>query len=190
VLTEQLTRFKSDGTLFAIIGNIRKEKNYELAIEALALLPKAKLVIAGSLANSEFKIADLQSLAEERKVNNRILWVIRYLDEHELASVITQSSCVILNYAASFASQSGILNMIAPFEKTLIVSDTASALTHLVKRFKLGVIIPADNSSALESAMEKVIKEGETTNVQWKPFLQYASWEHHVKTLMTAYAGL
>ena len=189
-LASGIKTFKGSSCLFAIIGNIRKEKNYHLAIEALKNLPEARVIIAGNPANSNVDVESLRKLAEEKGVQHRILWLIRYLSEPELASLIRMSDCILLNYAATFASQSGIINMIAPYKKGVIVSDTQSGMTKLVRRFSLGMIIQADDVNALEKAMEQSIQDPGHQRGGWENFLEYASWQHQVTLVTEAYEGL
>lgn len=189
-LLQQILKFKGSGFLFSILGNIRKEKNYKLAIRALKELSQAKLIVAGSPANTSIDLQHFKREAEELGVKEKIFWHIKYLDEAELAAVITASDCILMNYAATFASQSGIINMIAPFKKRIIVSETQSSLTKTVKQFNLGTIIKADNEQALISGMEQTMINCDIDGSGWKEFIQYASWEIQVNLVVEAYEEL
>ena len=189
-LSGEIGVFKRSSVLFAIIGNIREEKNYHLAICALKNIPEARLIIAGNPASSNVDVNSLRHLAEKSGVQHRILWVIRYLSEAELAALILGTDCILLTYAASFASQSGILNMMAPYKKSIIVSDTQSGMTKFVRRFNLGIIIKADDANALEKAMKNMIQDPGSPRGGWEDFMAYASWQHHAKLVTEAYEQL
>lgn len=172
----------------AILGNIRKEKNYHLAIESLVKLPSFKLIIAGKAANQDVNINLYKQLAVKLKVEHRVLWVEKYLTDGELSSLIQLTDLIILNYAESFKSQSGILNLIAPYEKKIIVSKVNSGLHKIVKRFDLGTLIEPDNLDAFI----KGVKESQESDFRgnWKNYLGFASWGNHTNLVVKAYRSL
>lgn len=186
-LMEEIAVFKSDGVLFTIVGNIRTEKNYLMAIHALQKLPHAKLIIAGEPSNASVDMQIYKQAALKIEVDHRIFWCIKYLEPEELSAVITMTDCVLLNYSNTFTSQSGIINMIAPFRKRIIVSDTGSALTKTVKRFNLGSLVKPDVEADLICAMESIISGPEAS---WDDFLEHASWETQVQLVAEAYEQL
>lgn len=63
----------------AIVGNIRAEKNYHLAIAALPKFPKLKLLIAGKPSSGNVNIETYKNLANELKVSDRVIWYERFL---------------------------------------------------------------------------------------------------------------
>ena len=178
-LLETLNNEIVDRYCFAIIGNIREEKNVDLAIRALANVPNGHLVIAGKTANSSVDIARYHQLSKELNVENRITWITRFLSEAELSSVISRCDAVLLYYRSSFTSQSAIVNLIAPFKKKLIVSDTSSALATTVRKFGNGILVPPDEVVALTKVMEKLPEQNNSFSEAWQDYIQYASWENN-----------
>lgn len=189
-LLQSINEFKGKAFLFALLGNIRKEKNYEFAIRALKSIAGARLVIAGNPANTDIDLRVFKAEAEKHGVSERILWCIRYLEEDELAAVITASDCILLNYAATFTSQSGIVNMVAPFRKKIIVSETESSLTNTVKRFNLGITIQADSEQALVAGMIRAMANADNKHDEWDAFFRFASWENQINLVAEAYEKL
>lgn len=188
-LRRELLQFRESDLLVGIIGNIRIEKNYSLAIRALQNIKQVKLVIAGSPSSSDVDIEQFKLEAEKYSVSDRILWYITYLSEPQMASVIESVDCVLLNYSSTFTSQSGIINMIAPYRKKIIVSNTRSSLTDVVRKFKLGIIIQPDSEEHLRSAIKSLINdEGDSGN--WDEFIKYASWANQVKIIERIYADI
>jgi len=175
----EIKQKKGDSFLFSIIGNIRKEKNYHLAIEALATIPTASLLIAGSPANSSVDTGELKRLAKQRDVEDRIFWIEKFFTNEELSAVIAVSDCVLLYYAATFTSQSGILNLVAPYKKRLIAASVPSSLYACCKRFNIGKLAEADNLEALTAAMQELVFE-KNTKYDWENYLEYASWSNQV----------
>lgn len=171
---------------FAQVGNIRHEKSTDLAIRALANHPDAHLIIAGKAASSSVDVDQYKSLAKECKVHNRITWINRFLTEAELSAVISSTDAILLYYRSTFASQSAILNLIAPFRKTLIVSETPSALTNTVRTFSNGILAKADKAEELSQAMHLAQKQDAKPN-QWDAFLQYASWQRNAEIAVQAF---
>lgn len=182
-LLQQLSSQKQGKIYAAIVGNIRLEKNYHLVIPVLSHFPQLQLIIAGSPSSSDVDTTALKKLAEQHQVAHQITWVERFLTEAELSAVITATDIVLLTYSRTFTSQSGILNVVAPFRKKLIVSDVGSSLTAVVKRFHLGVLITPDDSQALQEGISKSIAQP-TTNANWDDYLSYASWDKHVAMVL------
>ena len=182
VLFKELLSAKGDFKYVGIIGNIRSEKNYALAIQALIRLKDAKLVIAGSPANSSVDIKALGDFAKQSGVHERVIWVIKYLSENEMAAVIESVDVVLLNYKQSFTSQSGILNLIAPYKKKIVASHTESSLTRVMERFKLGFLVNPDDLDDLVDQLSEMLSRDSSGN--WDNYLKYASWENHVNIVI------
>lgn len=182
-LSLQISSYRGGGSCMAIIGNIRYEKNYELAIEALTRLSDWKLIIAGAPANSTVSTEVFKRKAEELGISDRILWIERFLSDEEMASVIKEADLILLYYKKTFASQSGILNMVAPFGKQVLISDTASAMAETAKKYDIGVIVVPDDLDAL---VRGVLLSGEKMVSGWKNYKKYASWERHVNIVLNS----
>lgn len=181
-----LDRKISGHKYLSILGNIREEKNYALAIRALPSLPECLLIIAGAPANSRVNTDWYKNLADELGVSQRIIWHERYLSEKEMASVIDVSDIILLNYSNSFASQSGIINMIAPFKKNILVSKTTSSLTLIVEKFQLGDLIEPDNLEALINGIKNSILENSQNIPRWDLYLQHSSWASSVLIMVNS----
>jgi glycosyltransferase involved in cell wall biosynthesis len=178
------------GTLMAILGNIRQEKNYDLAIEALAHLPGHYLIIAGKASNTRVNVGAYKELASRLKVSDRIIWIERFLSGEELSAVIEAADVILLNYGASFTSQSGILNSVAPFRKELIVSDGPSSLASIIKRFGVGQLVQPGSVDSLVEGLKILENEAGEMQSRWDDYLAYASWENHVKKACRVFSSL
>jgi hypothetical protein len=165
-----------------IIGHIRYEKNYGLAMQALAHYPTFGLVIAGSAANSQVDVEGLKREAQRLQVTDQILWIDRYLSEAEMTAVITAIDWVLLYYASTFHAQSGILNQTAPLRKPVLVSDLPNALTETVDEYGLGIKCKADDLEALIncfSQLNVVIQ-----SPQWDRFFEEVDWKRQVEIVV------
>lgn len=191
LMVEKLACYGSpDKTMMAILGNIRPEKNYHLAIEALKALPNHLLVIAGCVANARVNLQTYKDLADNLKVSSRVIWIEKFMTEAEMAAVIESVDVVLLNYASSFTSQSGILNVVAPFRKELIVSDGPSSLSSILKRFKVGELVETESVQSLINGLKKLEAEELEVRQNWEDYLQYASWDNHVSKAIEAMKSL
>jgi len=170
--------------IMAIPGNIREEKNYDIAIRSLLALPNFALLIAGAPANARVDSDKYRSLASECGVGDRVFWLERYLSAGELSAVVAGADVIVLNYADSFTSQSGILNVAAPFRKVLVVSDGPSSLTAVVRKFSIGTIVTDASPAALATALVQSLENPETKYAAWENYLDFASWDRHVEMAM------
>lgn len=166
--------------ILGLIGNIRDEKNYEFIINALPHLPNCNLLVAGGVANSKVPVNDYKKLIADLNLQDKVIWIERYLDDDELNAAIDVSDVVLLYYKTSFTSQSGILNNIAPYSKKLLATDTPSALKEVVKKYKLGVLVPPNNQSAFIAAVNELTAADKSTyDKGWAAYAQDATWEKH-----------
>ena len=170
-------------TLISILGNIRPEKNYELAIDALTSFPNLKLLIAGRTANSSVNTVSLKKQARSIGVENRIIWIEKFLSNAEMSAAIEKSDIILLNYAPTFTSQSGILNQVAPFKKKIIVSDTPNALSIIVKQYNLGILCKPDSIRSLVTAIEETL-EFDSGVERWGNYIHYASWNNQTNSIL------
>jgi glycosyltransferase involved in cell wall biosynthesis len=187
VLTDYLKQQKKNTCLIGILGNIREEKNYRLIIEALALLPAFKLLIAGAPSNSSMDIDELKRLAVDMGVEDRIIWYVKYLTEEELASCIAATDIVALYYQRQFTSQSGILNLLAPYKKDFIYSDTPSGLSEVCKKYTIGYASPTDSKKGFVATVQSWTQRIQETQSGWNAYLQEADWLKTIEIITAAY---
>lgn len=170
--------------ILSIPGNIRHEKNYHLAIEALQQLPECCLLIAGAASNARVEISSYRELAERLGVSTRVFWMEAYLSPAELAAVITCSDLILLNYAGSFTSQSGIFNVCIPFQKPMVVSSGKSGMAGIMEQYKLGTMVDGIEVSHLVDAIRAALAGG-SREENWKSYQQYASWDNNARIGIT-----
>jgi glycosyltransferase involved in cell wall biosynthesis len=175
--------------ILSIPGNIRPEKNYHLAIEALKLLPDCLLLIAGAAANARVDLASYRRLATEAGVESRVLWLEGFLSLPQLASVISESQVVLLNYAGSFTSQSGIFNLTIPMKKPVVVSSAKSGMSQVVEQFGIGTPALGSGVKELAEAVRKALEEGEQP-LNWDRYMEFASWESNVSRIISNFEVL
>lgn len=189
-LMQQLAPQLAAGRVFTLLGNIRPEKNLALILQALAQVPDAVLLVAGRPANSSVDVAQYQQQAQRLGVAARVVWLLRYLTQAEMSAVIELSHVVLLYYSATFASQSAVLNQVAPFGKALIVSRTASALAYTVQRFGNAYLVEPDQPDALAQAMRSIDPDPSQWQAAWQAYRHYASWQHHVQMAVAEFESL
>ena len=170
----------------AILGNVRKEKNYHLVLEAMTNLPDLGLIVAGRPSNTSEDAATYLNRAAELGLQDRVIWIDRYLSDAEMAAVIDQADMILLYYAKSFSSQSGILNMVAPMRKTIIASDGTSSLAAVIRRFSIGLLAQPDDVQALRHALMLAVEGFGPNILDWGYYLEYASWQGHTEVVISA----
>ena len=169
--------------VLVIPGNIRSEKNYDLVIKALVSFPEYCLVIAGNPSNSRIEVNKYKELANSSGVGKRIIWIEKFLSDSEFSAVIAISDLVVLYYAASFHSQSGILHQVIPLKKPVLVSDLPNALTDTVRKYGIGIVCKADDEEALEQGLALFAEA--KIEPDWDGCLGEMSWEKQVERVMT-----
>jgi len=185
VVFNQLMQQKGTNKLMGILGNIRDEKNYSFVIECLPDLPDVILLIAGSPSNSSVSTDLYKEQIEKLNVQHQVIWIEKRLTDEEMQSTIKACDLLLLYYKHSFTSQSGLLNLIAPHKKKLIVSDSKSALTEVIRKFKLGEIVPINKTEFINSVNRTIGVDMTNGHRQsWENYLEYASWNNHVRIVI------
>lgn len=181
-LYQKIDEWKNGAYTLGILGNIRKEKNYHMAISSLVDLPEVKLIIAGKPANSSVSMREYQALATDLGVDERIFWMDGYLTEEQMSAVINGTDLALLYYSQSFTSQSGILNLLASAKKHVLISRTESSLSKQAEKYGFGVLVAPDDPKALIKGII-VAKSRDYSAIEWDEYLQYADWGRHVDIL-------
>jgi glycosyltransferase involved in cell wall biosynthesis len=190
VLTETLRQFREPGSkLISALGNIREEKNYKLIIRTLTAVPDVQLFICGTPANTSVDVDSYRKLVGELSLERRVLIVERYINNAELRAVVEASDAFIMYYGKTFQSQSGMLNLVAPYRKPFLVSDNGSPLSLAVKRFNLGLAGAPDSEADLASMLKR-FSGGEGVAADWDGYFNFASWENFVSITMNAFKHL
>jgi glycosyltransferase involved in cell wall biosynthesis len=183
-----LQQQKGKHNLIGILGNIRDEKNYELIIESLKDLPNTKLLIAGAPANSSINTQLYRDKIKQHGLEERVIWVEKFLTDNELTAAITVCNVISLYYKETFTSQSGILNLIAPFKKRVIVANIESSLKQVVSRYQIGVLVEPGNKRAfVDTANDLLAKEQQLFDEKWIKYLNDHSWENNIKTIIQSF---
>lgn len=177
VFYQELNNEKGNQQLLSILGNLREEKNYRLVIEALKYLPETTLLIAGAPANSSVDIQELKDLALNMGVADRIIWRIKFLSDQELATCIEISDVLVLYYQQQFKSQSGILNLIAPYQKKFVYSDTESGLAIVCKQYGIGTPCSPDSiNKFVQTIQDMSTHHADAEKRSWEDYLKKADW--------------
>ncbi len=141
--------------LLLCFGRLRNDKTLNRVLQALASHPTAHLVVAGPEATpGQLQSSNYQRLAQSLGVDNRCHWQIHFHTPQEVANVFAAVDVAVLAYSASFRSASCMLNVVASDRLPAVASSGDSALLSAVKRFRLGVAVPPDDTSALTTGSD------------------------------------
>ena len=174
--------------VFLSFGYVRDGKNLDLAIKALAEVPEAVLVVAGSVASTKDRpFSFYRGLADEVGVTDRCRFIEGFVSEEEMGRYFAGTDFMLLTYSASFHSQSGVLNVAAKAHKPVLASASPSPMIEAVTRFGLGVAVKPDSVEAIVDGMKKLC-EGEMSP-DWEGYEASASWDLNARRVLEA-AGL
>ena len=174
--------------IFLAFGFVRDGKNLDFAIRALAQVPEVFLVVAGSVASTKDKpFLFYRQLANELGVADRCRFFEGFVADDDLGKFFSGTDFVLLTYASSFHSQSGVLNLAARACKPVLASASPSPLIESVKKFQLGVAVAPDSLAAVTDGMRQLI----STPIQprWQDYEDTAAWADNARGVLAA-AGL
>ncbi|MGE5329743.1 MAG: glycosyltransferase family 4 protein [Deltaproteobacteria bacterium] len=133
---------------FGFLGGNRKEKRFDLFIEAINKTQHDIEVVIGG-ANTDLSSNGLQ-------LNKKSKIISRFLTDEELKELIQYIDVLILPYDSSFKGQSGPL-IEAAYAGKIIISSDAQVMKQTVIRYNLGEIFESGNSKDLVEKIDKVI---------------------------------
>lgn len=174
---------KEGQTVFLSFGYVRDNKNLNLVIQALALIPEGFLVVAGSVASSSDKpFSYYRRMAARLGVSDRCYFAEGFVSDEELGKYFAGSDIVMLSYAASFHSQSGVLSIAASARKPVIASAAPSPLIDAVSNYHLGVTVLPDSEAALVEGMKCILSK--KMEPLWDEYEAAASWDVNVRKIL------
>jgi glycosyltransferase involved in cell wall biosynthesis len=139
------------GSTLLFFGLLRDYKGLDVLVRALALVPDARLVVAGDPLDP---VEPLQRLAEETGVAGRIEWRLGFLPEAEVAELMREAALVVLPYRRTDAS--GVLATAIGHGRPAVVSDVGS-LGETVRDFGAGEVVPPGDHEALAAACARLL---------------------------------
>jgi glycosyltransferase involved in cell wall biosynthesis len=179
---------KNGQKVFLAFGYVRDGKNLDLVVRALVQVPEAFLVVAGSVASIKDKpFAYYRELAAQQHVADRCYFAEGYVADDELGKYFAGTDFVLLTYAATFHSQSGVLNIAARARKPVLASAAPSPLIESVRKFRLGVTVESDSPAAVVTGMQQLLAEAPIP--LWDDYEATASWATNAQSIFQA-AGL
>lgn len=170
-----------DATVFLSFGHLRDNKNLDLLLKAMIRMPKdVVLLVAGSeAAPGHRRSFEYQTIAQLLNVDQRIRWVVRYIEEDEVQSLFAAADFATLTYSRSFRSTSGILHLAAPLRMPLLVSCGDAPLGSMTEDYRLGVRIEPDSVDAIVSGMNRLLSGPHRGD--WDRFMKDFSYEANAR---------
>lgn len=171
--------------VFLAFGFVRDGKNLDLAIRALAQVPEAFLVVAGSVASTgDRPFAFYRTLADELVIADRCRFFEGFVADTELGKYFDGADFVLLTYAATFHSQSGVLNIAASARKPVLASASPSPLLESVKQFDLGVVVAPDSLAAVVEGMRRLLQTPPAP--RWQDYEAASAWSENARRVLSA----
>lgn len=143
---------KDIGMLF--FGFVRPYKGVDVLLEALAKVPKVRLMIAGDFwgGSDEYK-TQIKRLKLDRRVTIRD----EYLPSEDLATLISKADVVVAPYKSGSASQNALL---AFTYGTPVIATTAGSLGEQVRDNVDGLLCEPGDIDSLAEAIKQFYKPG------------------------------
>jgi glycosyltransferase involved in cell wall biosynthesis len=167
-----------DAFIMIAFGYIRDTKNLDLVIRAMADVPEAHLLVAGSEStDGQRPVIFYQNLAEETGVADRCFWINRFIDSTEVGDLFEASDIALLTYSKSFRSASGVLNTAVSCRKPCIASSGQGNLSTTVKKYSLGIWVEADDIASLRTGLKRCQSDPPTPD--WEAYEKDQSWKRN-----------
>lgn len=143
----------ADEPVLLLLGTLSHYKGIDLLLRAFArVASRARLVLAGFPA-ADFDLAAHQALARELGIEERVLWVPRYVESEEVAAWMGLASVAVFPYREVF--QSGALAIAQTFGVP-VVASAVGAMPEAVGGS--GLLVPPGDPEALASALLSILE--------------------------------
>ena len=167
-------------------GHIRDGKNLDLTIRALVHQPRMYLLVAGKEQSSgQRTVAYYQQLARDVGVAERCVWRSEFITEECIWKYFFVANAVMLTYSKAFHSASGVLNVAAVYENSLIASGGDGPLKSAVQQYGLGIWCEPDSESSLYSALKSFL-EAPLTVAKWANYKHDNSWQTNANVVLAS----
>jgi glycosyltransferase involved in cell wall biosynthesis len=144
----------SDEPVLLLLGTLSHYKGIDLLLKAFArMAPRARLVLAGFPA-ADFDLPAHQALARELGIEERVLWVPRYVESEEVAAWMGIASVAVFPYREVF--QSGALAIAQTFGVP-VVASAVGAMPEAVGGS--GLLVPPGDPEALAAALLSILDD-------------------------------
>jgi glycosyltransferase involved in cell wall biosynthesis len=178
-----------DNVVFLAFGHVTDRKNLNLAIRALASVPRATLLIVGQVVSSRDRpIAYYRSLATEMGVSGRVHIDDRFIPDSEIADFFEACDVVLLAYRRDFVSKSGVLNVAANWDKPILASSGAGSIAEIATQYELGAVVKPDSVEAMIEGMHRLCS-GPPYRPNWNGYRAVNSWDRNVQLLLDVVAN-
>ncbi|NJK33743.1 MAG: glycosyltransferase [Oscillatoriales cyanobacterium SM2_2_1] len=167
-------------TLLLAFGQIRDNKNLDLAMRAIAQFPELHLLIAGRVVSQTQKpVSYYQALAEELGISHRCHWLLKHVPNHEIGDLFQASDVVLLTYRSDFSSASGVLNLAVAYRRPCLASAGASNLRTVVQNYNLGIFVEPDSWQSVRDGIQAFL--GSPPEPKWALYEAEQSWERNAE---------
>lgn len=149
-IARKYLNISKEDKIMLFFGQIKYVKGLDILIEAMKYIdPSIKLIIAGKPQDNS--IDDIENLINIYKLNNRIIKIIKYINDDEKDYIYSATDIVILPYRKIY--QSGVLLMALSFGLPCIVSDLPSNLE--IINNNNGYIFKSEDALSLANEIDK-----------------------------------
>lgn len=149
------------------VGSLRRNKGFEVLIEAVARVPNVRLILAGQ---PETGYLPSLKAALSRLPPSQFELIPRFVSEVESRSLFDRASLVAITYT-TFSAQSGVL-FDAISNRVPVIGTNVGAIGDTVRQLGVGEVVAPGDSGALADRIQ--------TMLSWPGYLGY------VRALSTA----
>jgi len=148
-------KYNGNKQTILLIGRLSHYKGIEEFIEAAKILSFKVKNVDFIIAGKSIKNYKLPPIPELNN-NNRIIVTDRYLNNSELANLISQSLMIICPYRD--ATQSGVVLTAYAFEKPIVATNVGALSEYIIDNIT-GILVQQGNISALADAIFRIYSD-------------------------------
>jgi glycosyltransferase involved in cell wall biosynthesis len=175
---------RAGNRVFLSFGYLRNNKQLDLVLMAMVECPAVFLVVMGSPASAnDHGIAFYQALASTLGVAQRTYMTQEFVADENIAAIFRASDVVLLLYAESFVSQSGVLNIAARLRRPVLASSGNGPLREAVEKYNLGIFVRPRSLPDIVRGMS-VLGSSDWNTARWQEYEEYASWITNAKRII------
>jgi len=183
----EILRCSNGRKIVGLLGMLHKRKGLVTAVELARLRPDLFFLFAGACDLNKMTPDEKESVQAffARPPENCFCHLQRIEDEAAFNALVQLTDIVFAVYPG-FTNSSGLLTKAGIFGKPCLVAEGDTCMADRVKKYGLGLCVPADHSETCSAAIDELLRSGEGKSRQFTEF----GANFGAKTLQTALGNL
>jgi len=167
----EILRRANNRKIIGLLGMLHKRKGLLTALKLANARPDLFFLFAGAYDLNKLSPSEKNFVQSffDRPPENCFCHLQRIEDEAEF-NALAQLTNIIFAVYPGFTNSSGLLTKAGIFEKSILVAEGDTCMADRVKKYNLGLCVPAEDAEACSAALDELLCSGDKKFRQFSEF--------------------